>query len=79
MVSETPDPVEEHRRLSRAWVEAEQNRVDVLQSVLELQIGKCTMDYPEGLFDEYDEALHQASQANRAYFLWLAEQGLRSR
>ncbi len=79
MVSETRNPVEEHRRLGQAWVEAEQRRVKILQSVLEAQLGKCTMDYPEGLFDEYDEALFQAGTANRAYFLWLAEQGFRSR
>ncbi len=79
MVSETRNPGEEHRRLGQEWVDAERRRVEILQSVLEAQLGKCTMDYPEGLFDEYDEALFQASQANRAYFLWLAEQGLRSR
>ena len=79
MVSEMRNPVEEHRRLGQEWVDAERRRVEILQSVMEAQLGKCTMDYPEGLFDEYDEALFQASQANRAYFLWLAEQGLRSR
>ena len=79
MVSEIRNPMEEHRRLGQEWVDAERRRVEILQSVLEAQLGKCTMDYPEGLFDEYDEALFQASQANRAYFLWLAEQGLRSR
>ena len=57
MVQPTPDPLEEHRRLGLAWLEAEQRRVEVLQSVLEQQVGKCTMDYPEGLFDQYDQAL----------------------
>ena len=78
MVSETPDPVEEHRRLSRAGSKRSSTGSMCCSPFWKSRSANAH-DYPEGLFDEYDEALHQASQANRAYFLWLAEQGLRSR
>ncbi len=79
MVSQTRNLVEEHQQLGQAWIDAEQQRIGILQKIIQDNQGKCTMDYPEDLFVEYENALVQASQANRAYFQWLAEQGLRSR
>jgi hypothetical protein len=79
MVSQARNLVEEHQQLGQAWIDAEQERIGILQKIIRDNAGKCTMDYPEDLFVEYDEALARAAQANRAYVQWLAEQGLRSR
>jgi hypothetical protein len=37
------------------------------------------MDYPDGAFSEYQEALARAAAANREYVQWLAQQGIQSR
>jgi len=79
VASSTRNLVEEHQRLSRAWIEAEQERISILQKILRDNLAKCTMDYPEDLFSEYEAALSEATRANRAYFQWLAEQGIQSR
>jgi hypothetical protein len=71
--------LDEHRRLADAWLSAEQERVDLLQNILGQCVGKCTMDYPDGLFNEYQEALGRAARANQEYFHWLARQGIQSR
>ena len=79
MVSEARDPLEEHQRLGQAWLEAEQERVSILQKILKDCAGKCTMDYPDGAFSEYQEALARAAAASREYVQWLARQGIQSR
>ena len=79
MASSTRNVVEEHQQLGRAWIEAEQERIGILQKILQDNSAKCTMDYPEDLFREYEAALSAATQANRVYFQWLAEQGIQSR
>ncbi len=79
MTSGVRNLLEEHQQLSQVWLEAEQERVNLLQNVLQDYVGKCTMDYPDGLFTEYQEALANAAAANRAYVQWLAEQGIQSR
>ena len=79
MVSEARDLSVEHQQLGQAWIDAEQERIGILQKIIRDNAGKCTMDYPEDLFVEYEDSLARAAQANRAYFQWLAEQGLRSR
>ena len=71
--------LEEHRCLADAWLAAEQERVCLLQNVLGQCAGKCTMDYPDGLFEEYQAALGRAARANQEYFRWLAQQGIQSR
>jgi len=71
--------VEEHNQLSQAWLEAERDRVEVLEELIKEHGGKCTMDYPEKVFDGYDQALLKAAAASREYFLWLAQQGFPSR
>lgn len=75
----TRNLVEEHQKLGRAWIDAEQERISILQKILQDNFTKCTMDYPEDLFREYEAALSAATQANQAYFRWLAEQGIQSR
>lgn len=79
MASSTRNLVEEHQQLGQAWIEAEQERISILQKILNENSAKCTMDYPEDLFRDYEAALSEATQANRAYFQWLAEQGIQSR
>ena len=71
--------VEEHNQLSQAWLEAEQSRVEVLEQLIKEHGGKCTMDYPENVFEGYDQALIKAAAASREYVLWLAQQGFPSR
>ena len=48
--------VEEHKRLSNEWLEAERFRVEVLENLIKEHGGKCTMDYPENIFKSYDVA-----------------------
>ena len=36
--------VEEHKRLSNEWLDAERFRVDMLESLIKEHGGKCTMD-----------------------------------
>jgi hypothetical protein len=79
MVSGAGDPLEEHQRLGQAWLEAEQERISILQTILKDCAGKCTMDYPDGAFAEYQEALARAAAASREYVQWLAQQGIQSR
>mgnify|MGYP004209732539 CR=1 FL=1 len=79
MASNTRNLVEEHMQLGQTWIEAEQSRIAILQTILNDNSDKCTMDYPEDLFRAYEVALSEAAQANRAYFQWLAEQGIQSR
>ena len=79
MTSETRDLEEEHQQLGQAWLAAEQERVALLQGILKAHVGKCTMDYPDGLFADYEAALGKAAAAHRAYAQWLAEQGIQSR
>ncbi len=76
---ETRDLVAEHHELSQAWIDAEQSRISILQGIIHTHAAMCTMDYPEGLFIAYEEALFQASQASRAYTQWLAGQGFQSK
>ncbi len=71
--------LEEHRRLAQAWLESEQARMVILEKLLQVSDGKCTMDYPEGFFDSYEEALTRARAANQDYVQWLARQGFPSR
>ena len=71
--------VEEHNQLSHAWLEAEQGRVEVLERLIKEHGGKCTMDYPENIFQGYDKALAKAAAASREYVQWLAQQGFPSR
>ena len=73
------DLEQEHHRLSQAWLDAEQYRISILQGIIHNHAAMCTMDYPEGLFTAYEDALFQASQASRAYTQWLAEQGFQSK
>ena len=75
----THNLLEEHQRLAQAWLAAEQERVSILQNLLKDCAGKCTMDYPDGIFTEYQEALFRAAAANREYVQWLARQGIQSR
>ena len=70
--------VEKHNQLSQAWLEAEQGRVEVLERLIKEHGGKCTMDYPENIFQGYDEALAKAAAASREYGQWLAQQGFPS-
>jgi hypothetical protein len=79
VASNTRNLVEEHMQLGQAWIEAEKQRIGILQKILNDNSAKCTMDYPEALFREYEAALSEAGRANRAYFQWLAEQGIQSR
>ena len=79
MATGTDILVEEHQRLSQAWLEAEQARVDVLAKLIQEYGHKCTMDYPYNLFKGYDEALAKAAAASRDYVQWLAQQGFPSR
>ena len=79
MASNTRNLIEEHMQLGQTWIEAEQRRIAILQTILNDNSAKCTMDYPEDLFREYEVALSEAAQANRTYFQWLAEQGIQSR
>ena len=79
VASNTRNLVEEHMQSGQAWIEAEQERIGILQKILNDNSTKCTMDYPEALFSEYEAALSEAGRANRAYFQWLAEQGIQSR
>ena len=79
VASNTRNLVEEHLQLGQAWIEAEQQRIGILQKILNDNSTNCTMDYPEALFSEYEAALSEAGRANRAYFQWLAEQGIQSR
>ena len=79
MTSGTRNLVEEHLQLSQAWINAEQARVDILQRILNDHAAKCTMDYPDGLFAAYEDALSRASQTSRVYTQWLAEQGIQAR
>jgi hypothetical protein len=79
MVSGARDLLEEHQRLGQAWLAGEQQRVSILQKMLKDCAGKCTMDYPDGAFSEYQEALARAAAANREYVQWLAQQGIQSR
>ena len=65
--------------MSQAWIDAEQYRISILQGIIHTHAAMCTMDYPEGLFTAYEDALFQASQASRAYTQWLAEQGFQSK
>ncbi len=78
-LSGSKDLEEEHHRLSQAWIDAEQYRISILQGIIHTHAAMCTMDYPEGLFTAYEDALFQASQASRAYTQWLAEQGFQSK
>tara|TARA_B100000749_G_scaffold172894_1_gene133347 strand:- start:466 stop:702 length:237 start_codon:yes stop_codon:yes gene_type:complete len=71
--------VEEHKRLSNEWLEAERFRVEVLENLIKEHGGKCTMDYPENIFKSYDVALSKASLASKEYVRWLAQQGFPSR
>ena len=73
------DLAAEHYQLSQAWIDAEQSRISILQGIIHTHAAMCTMDYPEGLFTAYEDALFQASQASRAYTQWLAEQGFQSK
>lgn len=75
----THNLLEEHQGLAQAWLAAEQERVSILQGILGDCVGKCTMDYPDGIFSEYQEALSRAAAANREYVQWLARQGIQSR
>lgn len=79
MVSQSRDLLAEHQRLAQEWLAAEQERVGILQKILKEGAGKCTMDYPDGAFTEYQEALGRAAVAHRAYLQWLAQQGIQSR
>ena len=79
VASNTRNLIEEHMQLGQTWIEAEQSRIAILQTILNDNSDKCTMDYPEDLFREYEVALSEAAQANRTYFQWLAEQGIQSR
>ena len=71
--------VEEHKRLSNEWLDAESFRVDMLESLIKEHGGKCTMDYPENIFRSYDDALFKASSASKEYVRWLAQQGFPSK
>ena len=73
------DLEQEHHRLSQSWINAEQARISILQGIIHTHAAMCTMDYPEGLFTAYEDALFQASQASRAYTQWLAERGFQSK
>jgi hypothetical protein len=78
MSSGVKDLVQEHGAVSQAWLEAEQERVDILSKLILGFGNKCTMDLPENFFKEYDEALVKAARARRSYVKWLAEQGIAS-
>ena len=54
-------------------------RVEILEQLIKQHGGKCTMDYPENIFQGYDEALAKAAAASREYVQWLAQQGYPSR
>ena len=69
----------EHRQLAQAWLESEQARIEILEKLLQVSDGKCTMDYPENFFGGYEEALARAGAANQDYVQWLARQGFPSR
>lgn len=71
--------VEEHDHLSQTWLEAEQSRVEILGRLIKEHGGKCTMDFPENMFADYDQALAKAAAASRQYVQWLAQQGFPSR
>ena len=75
----THNLLEEHQCLAQAWLTAEQERVSILQKLLKDCAGKCTMDFPDGVFTEYQEALARAAAAHREYVQWLARQGIQSR
>ena len=79
MATGLQDLLEEHRRLAQAWLESEQARMDILENLLRVSDGKCTMDYSENFFEGYEEALTQAGAANRDYVQWLARQGFPSK
>ncbi len=70
--------VDEHHQLSQAWLDAEQSRVGILEVLIREHAGQCTMDYPENMFQAYDEALAKAAAASREYIKWLAQQGFPS-
>lgn len=72
----TSHTLEEHERLAKAWLEAEQTRIKVLQQLLKELGGKCTADYPEKPMQAYQDALNKAAAANRNYAQWLAAQGI---
>ena len=79
MASGTRNLLEEHEQLAQTWLDAEQERVAILQKILQGHVGKCTMDLPDGLFTDYQGGLAKAAVASRAYTQWLAEQGIQSR
>jgi hypothetical protein len=54
--------LEEHQKLAQVWLEAERERVNILQKVLQEYGDKCITDYPENLFRSYEEALAMAAQ-----------------
>ena len=68
--------LDEHQRLGKAWLDAEQQRVAILQKLLKDCGDKCAMDYPPERWEAYLDAIQKAKVAGKAYQQWLTREGI---